>query len=153
MAAPPYTLMMSTIEPPHNMPCRFAVKSPLMMMVQAVTAVRLTWSYTEGHASSAGKVDVGKDVVAEEMAVGPRTGTTGRPTETTATVTSTRTGTHTEAAALGASKVYAGEVAATKPPVEVEEGAKVLAKTTEGVAGTVTTLPSMGGTTAPPPLA
>ena len=130
------------------MPCRFAAKSPLMM-VQAVTAVRLTRSYTEGHASSAGKADVGKDVVAEEMAAGPRMGTTARRTVTTATVASTRTGTHTEAAALEARKVYAGEIAATKPPVEVEDGVRILAKTTGDVAGTVTTLPSIGGTTAP----
>ena len=120
-----------------------------MMMVQAVTAVRLARSYTEGHGSSAGKVDVGKDVVAEEMAAGPRTGTTARRTVTTATVASTRTGTHTEAAALEVRKVYAEEVAATKPPVEVEDGAWILAKITGDVAGTVATLPSMGGTAAP----
>ena len=64
-------------------------------------------SYTGGHASSAGKEDVWKDVVAEEMTAGPRTGTTARRTVTTATVASTRTGTHTEAAALEARKVYA----------------------------------------------
>ena len=46
--------------------------------------------------------------------------------------------------------MYAGEVAATKPPVEVEDGARILAKTTGDVAGIVTFLPSMGGTTAPP---
>ena len=71
------------IEPPHTMPCRFVAKSPLMMMVQVVTAVRLTRSYTEGHASSAGKVDVCKDVVAEEIAAGPRMGRTARRTVTT----------------------------------------------------------------------
>ena len=116
---------------------------------RAVTAVRLARSYTEGHGSSAGKVDVGKDVVAEEMAAGPRTGTTARRTVTTTTMASTRTGTHKEAAALEASKVYAGEVVATKHPVEVEDGARILAKSTGDVAGTVTILPSMGGTTAP----
>ena len=68
---------------------------------------------------------------------------------TTATVASTRTETHTEAAALEARKVYAGEVAATKPPVKLEDGAMILAKTTGDVAGTLATLPSMGGTTAP----
>ena len=120
-----------------------------MMMVQSVTAVRLTRPYTEGHASSAGKAGVGKDVVAEEMAAGPRTGTAARRTVTTATVASTRTGTRTEAAALEARKVYAGEVAATKPQVEVEDVARILSKTTAGVAGTVTTLPNMGVTTAP----
>ena len=125
------------------MPCRFAAKSPLMMMVQAVTAVSLPRSYTEGHATSAGKADVGKDVVAEE--VGPRTGTTARRTVTKATVASTRTGTHTEAAALEARKVYAGEVAATKPPVEVEDGARIPAKTKGDVAAIVTILPSMDG--------
>ena len=114
------------------MPCRFAAKSALMMIVQAVTAVRLTRSYTEGHASSAGKADVGKDVVAEEMAAGPRTGT-ARRTVTTATVASTRTGTSTEAAALEARKLYAGEVAAIKPPVEVDDAARILAKTIEDV--------------------
>ena len=88
-------------------------------------------------------------MIAEEMAAGPRTGTKARRTVTTATVASTRTGTHTEAAALEARKVYAGEVAATNPPVEVEDGARILAKTTGDVAGTVTILPSMGGTTAP----
>ena len=65
---------------------------------------------------------MGKDVVAEEMAAGPRTGTIARRTVRTATVASTRTGTHTEAASLEARKVYTGEVAATKPPVEVEDG-------------------------------
>ena len=120
-----------------------------MMMVQAVTDVRLTRSYTEGHASSADKADVGKDVVAEEMAAGPRTGTKARRTVTTATVASTRTGTHAWAAAQETRKVYAGEAAATKPPVAVEDGARILAKATGDVAGTVTTLPSMGGTTAP----
>ena len=94
-----------------------------------VTAVRLTRSYTEGHTSSAGKADVCKDVVAEEMAAGPRTGTTSRRTVTTAAVASTRTGTHTEAAALEARKVYPGEVAATNPPVEVEDEVRILAKT------------------------
>ena len=77
-------------------------------MVQAVTAVRLTRSYTEGHANAAGKVDVGKDVVAEETAAGTRTGTTARRTVTTATVASTRAGTHTEAAALEARKGVRG---------------------------------------------
>ena len=48
------------------------------MMVQVVTAVRLLRSHTEGHASSAGKADVVEDVVAEEMAAGPRTGTARR---------------------------------------------------------------------------
>ena len=91
--------MMSPIEPAYTMPCRFAAKSPLMMF-QVVTAVRLTRSYTEGHTSSAGKTDVCKDVAAEEMAAGPRTETTSRRTATTAAVASTRTGTHTEAAAL-----------------------------------------------------
>ena len=141
--------MMSPIEPPHTILCRFAAKSPLIMMVQVVTAVRLTRSYAEGHASFAGKADVCKDVVAEEMAAGTRTGTTARRTVTTATVASTRTGTHTEAAALEACKVYAGEVAATNPPVEVEDGARILAKTTGDVAGTVAILPSMGGATVP----
>ena len=84
-------------------------------MVQVVTAVRLTRSYTEGHANAAGKVDVGKDVVAEETAAGTRTGTTARRTVTTATVASTRTGTHTEAAALEARKVYAGCLLYTSP--------------------------------------
>ena len=78
---------------------------------------------------------MGKDVVAEEMAAGPRTGTTARPAVTTATVASTRPGTHTDATALEARKVYAGEVAATKPRVEVEDRARILAKTTGDVAG------------------
>ena len=131
------------------MPCRFAAKSLLLMMFQAVTAMRLIRRYTEGQASSAGKADVGKDVVTEEMTAGTRTGTTARRTVTISTVASTRTGTHTETTALEARKVYAGEVAATKPPVELEDGAMILAKTTGDVAGTVTTLPSIGGTTAP----
>ena len=118
-------------------------------MVQVVPAVSLTQSYTEGHASSARKEVVCKDVVAEEMAAGPQTGTTARRTITKATVTSTRMETHTEAAALVARKVYAGEVAATNPPVDVEDGARILAKTTGDVAGPVTTLGTMGGKTDP----
>ena len=39
------------------------------------------------------------------------------------------------------------EVAATKPPVEVEVGARILDKSPGDVAGSVTTTPSMGGTT------
>ena len=58
-------------------------------------------------------------------------------------------GTHTEAAVLEARKVYAGEVAATNPPVDVEDGARILAKTTGDVAGPVTTLGTMGGKTDP----
>ena len=50
---------------------------------------------------------------------------------------------------LEARKVYAGEVAATNPPVKVEDGSRILANTTGEVAGTVTILPSMGGTTVP----
>ena len=49
----------------------------------------------------------------------------------------------------GVRKVYAGEVAATNPSVEVEDGVRILAKTTGDVAGTAKILPSMGGTTAP----
>ena len=123
---------MSPIEPLHAMPCKFATKSPLMT-VQAVTTVRSTLSYTEGHASAAGKADVGKDVVTEEMTAGTRTGTTARRTVTISTVASTRTGTSTEAAALEARKLYAGEVAAIKPPVEVDDAARILAKTIEDV--------------------
>ena len=111
------------------------------MVVQAVTAVRLTWSYTKRHASSAGKADEGKDVVAAEMAAGLPTDTTARRTLTTATVALTRTGIHTEAAALEARKVYAVEVTGTMPPVEVEDGARIQVKTTVDVANTVTTLP------------
>ena len=118
-------------------------------MMEVVTAVRLARSYMERRASSAGKANVCKDVVAEEMAAGLRTGTTSRRTVTTAAVASTRTGTHTEAAALEARKVYPGEVAATNPPVEVEDGVRILAKTTGDVAGTAAILPRMGGTTAP----
>ena len=62
------------------MRCRFAAKSPLMMMAQVVKAVRLTRSYTEGHPSSAREGGVYKDVVAEEMAAGPRTETTAHRT-------------------------------------------------------------------------
>ena len=82
-----------------------------------------------------------KDAVAEEMAAGPRTVTPARRTVTTATVVSTRTGLHTEETALETRKVHAGEVAATKPPVEVED------KTTRDVAGTVIILPITGGKT------
>ena len=41
--------------------------------------------------------------------------------------------------------MYAGEVAATKPPVEVEDGARIPAKTKGDVAAIVTILPSMDG--------
>ena len=59
------------------------------------------------------------------------------------------TGTHAEAAPLEARTVYAGEVASTKPPVEVEDGARILDKTAGDVAGTVTILPTMGGALPP----
>ena len=42
--------------------------------------------------------------------------------------------------------MYAGEVVATNPPVEVEDGARILAETTGYIARTVTILPTMGGT-------
>ena len=54
-----------------------------------------------------------------------------------------------EETALKTRKVHAGEVAATKPPVEVEDRARIMAKTTRDVAGTVIILPSTGGKTAP----
>ena len=50
---------------------------------------------------------------------------------------------------MEACRVYAGEVVATNPSVEVEDGARILAKTTGYIAGTVTILLTMGGTTAP----
>ena len=61
----------------------------------------------------------------------------------------TRTATHTEVAALEACRVYAGEVVATNPSVEVEDGARILDKTAGDVAGTVTILPTMGGALPP----
>ena len=130
------------------MPCRFEAKSPLMM-VSGSHGRAFNTVVHGGAREFRRRADVRKDVVAEEMGLGPRTGATARRTVTTATVASTRTGTHTEAAAMEARKVYAGEVAATNPPVEVEDGARILTKTTGDVAGTVTILPSMGGTTAP----
>ena len=123
-------------------------------MVQAVPAVRLTRPYTEEHASSAGKADVGKDEVAEEMAAAPRTGTTARRKVTTARVALNRTRTHRETAAMETRKENAGAIAATKPPVEVEDGARLLAKATVDVASTATTLPRAWVAQLPPlPLA
>ena len=49
------------------MPWMFATRFSLMMIVQVVTAVRVTRSYTEEHANSAGKADVCKNVVADEI--------------------------------------------------------------------------------------
>ena len=89
--------------------------------------------------------DMDKYAVAEEMEAGPRTLTPARRTATTANGGSTRTGLHMEETALKTRKVHAGEVAATKPPVEVEDRARIMAKTTRDVAGTVIILPSTGG--------
>ena len=105
-----------------------------MMMVQALMAVRITRSCTEGRASSARKANVDEDtVVAEKIAA----------------VVLTRTVTHTEEAALEAHKVHAGVVAATKPPVEVEDVARITAKITRDAADVATLLRSTGGTTVP----
>ena len=83
-----------------------------------------------------------KDALAEEMVAGLRTVAPACRTVMTATAFSTRMGTHTEETALETRKVHAGKVAATKPPVAVEDRARIMAKTTRDVAGTVIVLPS-----------
>ena len=80
-------------------------------------------------------------VVAEEMAAGTRA-------VRRAAVVLPRT-THIEEAALDARRVHAGVGAATKPPVEVEDGAGTMAKTTKAAAVTAMIQPSTGGTIAP----
>ena len=45
--------------------------------------------------------------------------------------------------------MHAGEVAATKPPVEIEDGARIMAKSSRDVAGTVINLPSTVGRNCP----
>ena len=94
------------------------------------------------HASSARRADVDEDaVVVEEMAAGPRA-------VRRAAVVLPRT-TDMEEAALEVHRVHAGVVAATKPPVEVEDGAGTLARTTMTAAVTAMTQPNTGGTIAP----
>ena len=80
-------------------------------------------------------------VVAEEMAAGTRA-------VRRAAVVLPRT-THMEEAALEARRVHAGVVAATKPPVEVEDGAGTMARTTKAAAVTAMIQPNTGGTIAP----
>ena len=60
----------------------------------------------------------------------------------------TRTGTHQEDVALEAPKVHAEKIAATKTPVEVEDGVSRMAKTARDAAGTATIRPSTSGKTA-----
>ena len=99
------------------------------------------WS-TERHANSASGADVDEDtVVAEEMTAGTRA-------VRRATVVLPRT-THMEEAALEARMVHAGVVAATKPLVGVEDGARTMARTTKAAAVTTMIQPNTGGTIAP----
>ena len=91
--------MISTIGPHLITPCKSVGKSAFMIVVQQVTAVCGTRSYTERYAS-AGEADADKDAVAEEMAPGLLTVTPSLRAVTTETMVSTRTGIHTEETAL-----------------------------------------------------
>ena len=80
-------------------------------------------------------------VVAEEMAAGTRA-------VRRAAVVLPRT-IHMEEAALEAHRVHAVVVAATKPPVEVEDRAGTMARNTKAAAVTAMIQPITGGTIAP----
>ena len=80
-------------------------------------------------------------VVAEEMTAGTRA-------VRREAVVLPRT-THMEEATLEARRVHAGMVAATKPLVEVEDGAGTMAITTNAAAVTAMIQPNTGGMIAP----
>ena len=80
-------------------------------------------------------------VVAEEMAAGTR------KVRKAAVVLPRRI--HMEEAALEARRVHAGVVAATKSPVEVEDGAGIMARPTKAAAVTAMVQSNTGGTIAP----
>ena len=57
--------------------------------------------------------------------------------------------THMEEAALEVHRMHAGVVAATKPPVEVDDGARTMARTPKAAAVTAMIKRNKGGTIAP----